>query len=82
MRNARTGELLWLAQGRGKDALKGCCAKLSAAQKASIVAVGIDRSGASRAAVEAPLPAADIVFDKFHRISNLGKGIDKVRRRT
>ena len=80
--NARTGELLWLAEGRGKDALKDFFAKLSAKQKASIAAVGIDRSGAYRAAVEAHLPQADIVFDKFHLISNLGEVIDRVRRRT
>ncbi|NBP86082.1 MAG: ISL3 family transposase [Nitrosomonadaceae bacterium] len=80
--NARTGELLWLAEGRGKDALQGFFAKLTPEQKAGIAAVGIDRSGAYRAAVEAHLPAADIVFDKFHLISNLGEVIDKVRRRT
>ena len=80
--NARTGELLWLAEGRGKAALDGFFAKLNAAQKASIAAVGIDRSGAYRAAVEAHLPQADIVFDKFHLISNLGEVIDRVRRRT
>lgn len=80
--NARTGELLWLAEGRGKDALDGFFSKLTAAQKAGIAAVGIDRSGAYRAAVEAHLPEADIVFDKFHLISNLGEVIDKVRRRT
>jgi transposase len=80
--NARSGELLWLAEGRGKDALDGFFAKLSAEQKASIAAVGIDRSGAYRAAVEARLPDADIVFDKFHLISNLGEVINKVRRRT
>ena len=82
MLNARTGELLWLAEGRGKDALAGFFAKLTPEQKARIVAVGIDRSGAYRAAVEACLPDADIVFDKFHLISNLGEVIDKVRRRT
>lgn len=80
--NARSGELLWLAEGRGKDALKGFFAKLTAGQKESIAAVGIDRSGAYRAAVEAHLPQADIVFDKFHLISNLGEVIDRVRRRT
>lgn len=80
--NARSGELLWLAQGRGKEALQGFFDKLSAEQKASIAAVGIDRSGAYRAAVEAGLPQADIVFDKFHLISNLGEVINKVRRRT
>jgi transposase len=80
--NARTGELLWMAEGRGQDALKGFFAKLSPEQKASIVAVGLDRSGANRAAVQEHLPQADIVFDKFHLISNYGEVIDKIRRRT
>ena len=80
--NARTGELLWLTEGRGKDALAGFFAKLSAEQKSSIAVVGIDRSGAYRSAVETYLPQADIVFDKFHLIANLGQVIDQVRRRT
>jgi transposase len=80
--NARTGELLWLAVGRGKEAVRGFFDKLSAEQKASILAVGIDRSGAYRAAVELYLPNADIVFDKFHLVANLGEVIDKIRRRT
>lgn len=80
--NARTGELLWLAEGRGKEAVRGFFDKLSDAQKASILAVGIDRSGAYRAAVEQYLPKADIVFDKFHLVANLGEVIDKIRRRT
>lgn len=80
--NARTGELLWLAEGRGQEALKDFFAKLTEEQKASIVAVGMDRSGAYRAAVEEHLPKADIVFDKFHLISNYGEVIDKIRRRT
>lgn len=80
--NARTGELLWLAEGRGKEAVRGFFDKLSAEQKASILAVGIDRSGAYRAAVELYLPKADVVFDKFHLVANLGEVIDKIRRRT
>ena len=80
--NARTGELLWMAEGRGKEAVRGFFEKLSAEQKASILAVGIDRSGAYRAAVALYLPKADIVFDKFHLVANLGEVIDKIRRRT
>ncbi|MEO7317938.1 MAG: transposase, partial [Chthoniobacteraceae bacterium] len=82
VRNARPGELLWLAEGRGKAALKGFFARLSAEQKADIAAVGIDRSGAYRAAVEAHLSQADLVFDKFPLIANLDEVIDPVRRRT
>jgi transposase len=80
--NARTGELLWLGEGRGKTALDGFFGKLSAEQKAGIVAVGMDRSGAYKAAVEAHLPDTDIVFDKFHLVANLGEVITKIRRRT
>jgi len=42
--NARSGELLYLAEGRGKEALKGFFSRLSPEQKQSIVAVGMDRS--------------------------------------
>ena len=80
--NARTGELLWLAEGRGKEAVRGFFEKLSAEQKACILAVGIDRSGAYRAAVDEYLPETDVVFDKFHLVANLGEVIDKIRRRT
>lgn len=77
--NARSGELLYLAEGRGKEALDGFFARLSAKQKENIVAVGMDRSGAYKSVVEQRLPQADIVFDKFHLISNYNEVIDKVR---
>ena len=80
--NARSGELLYLAEGRGKDALAGFFARLSPEQKAHILAVGLDRSGAYRRAVEHHLPHADIVLDKFHLVANYNEVIDKVRRRT
>jgi transposase len=80
--NARTGELLYLAEGRGQEALAGFFARLTPAQKASILAVALDRSGGYRAAVERHLPQADIVLDKFHLIANYHEVIDRVRRRT
>jgi transposase len=80
--NARSGELLYLAEGRGKEALEGFFSRLSPEQKAAIAAVGMDRSGAYKSAVEKHLPQADIVFDKFHLISNYNEVIDKVRRRS
>lgn len=80
--NARNGELLYLAEGRGQEALAGFFARLSAEQKAGILAVALDRSGAYRAAVNHHLPAADIVLDKFHLIANYHEVIDQVRRRT
>jgi transposase len=80
--NARTGELLHLAEGRRKESLESFFAKLSAEQKQSIVAVGMDRSGPYRAVVEEQLPQADIVFDKFHIVANYHEVIDRIRRRS
>lgn len=80
--NARTGELLYLAEGRDKEVLTGFFTKLAPEQKATIVAVGIDRHGAYRNAVEKHLPNADVVFDKFHLVANYNEVIDKVRRRS
>lgn len=80
--NARTGELLHLAEGRKKQSLESFFAKLSEEQKACIVVVGMDRSGPYRAVVREQLPAADIVFDKFHLIANYNEVIDQIRRRS
>jgi len=80
--NARNGELLYVAEGRGKEALDAFFSRLSPEQKADIVAVGMDRSGAYKSAVAQRLPQADIVFDKFHLVSNYNEVIDKVRRRS
>jgi len=80
--NARNGELLYLAAGKDKQSLDGFFSKLSAGQKEGILAVGIDRAGAYKAAVEKWLPHAEIVFDKFHIVANYNDVIDKVRRRS
>jgi len=80
--NARNGELLHLAQGRDRESIDSFFEKLTSEQKQSILAVGIDRSGVYKAAVQAHLPDADIVFDKFHLVANYNDVIDDVRRRT
>lgn len=80
--NARNGELLHLAAGKDKQSLDGFFSKLTPEQKKGIVAVGIDRAGAYKAAVQMHLPHAEIVFDKFHIVSNYNDVIDKVRRRS
>ena len=80
--NARSGELLHLAEGRKKESLESFFAKLTPTQRQSIVAVGMDRSGPYRAVVREQLPAAEIVFDKFHIIANYHEVIDRIRRRS
>jgi len=78
--NAHNGELIYQGSGRRSETLKEFFQELTPAQKASIKAVCIDRSGAYQDAVRAELPQADIVFDKFHLIANYHEVIDKVRR--
>jgi len=78
--NGETGELLHMAEGRKKESLESFFEQLSDEQRASIEAVGIDRSGAYQAVVEAFLPKADIVYDRFHLVMNVNQAVDEVRR--
>jgi transposase len=78
--NGENGELLYLAEGKKKESLQGFFDLLSPQQKASIVAVAMDRAGAYHQVVKEQLPDADIVFDKFHLIANYNAVIDEVRR--
>lgn len=78
--NARTGELLYQGPGRRSETLKAFFDQLTPTQKASIKAVCIDRAGAYKNAIEASLPHAAIVFDKFHLLANYHEVIDEVRR--
>jgi len=78
--NGITGELLYLAEGKKKESLKGFFDMLTREPKASIVAVGMDRAGAYLEVVKEQLPDAEVVFDKFHLIANYHAVIDQVRR--
>lgn len=78
--NGETGELLHLAEGKKKESLQGFFDRLNPEQKASIAAVGMDRSGAYYEVVKEQIPDAAIVFDKFHLIANYHAVIDEVRR--
>jgi transposase len=78
--NARTGEPLHCAEGKRRESLASFFQKLTPAQRASIQAVCMDRSGHFRDVVREFVPHADIVFDKFHIIANYNTTIDAVRR--
>jgi transposase len=78
--NGATGELLHMAEGKKKESLQSFFDTLTPEQKASIVAVAMDRSGAYYEVVKEQLPQADIVFDKFHMIASYHAVIDEVRR--
>jgi transposase len=78
--NGDTGEVLHLAEGKKKESLAAFFEKMSAEQIASIEAVGIDRAGSYKSAVQKYAPHAAIVFDKFHLIANCNQAVDEVRR--
>lgn len=78
--NADTGELLHMAEGRKKESIEVFFEELSESQRASIEAVGIDRSGAYQSAVERYLPDASVVYDRFHLMQNINAAVDDVRR--
>ncbi|MCP5531883.1 MAG: transposase [Akkermansiaceae bacterium] len=63
-----------------KECVESFFERLTEEQRAGITAVGIDRSGAYQAAVEAWLPNADIVYDRFHLVMNVNQAVDEVRR--
>jgi len=78
--NGETGELLHLAEGRKKETLQAFFDTLTEEQKACIQAVCVDRLGAYVACIEEALPAAEIVYDKFHLVKNFNAIVDTVRR--
>lgn len=78
--NADTGELLHMQEGKKGESLAVFLRALSKEQKASIEAVGMDRGGAYKGAVEQYLPDAEIVFDRFHLVMNVNQAVDETRR--
>ncbi len=78
--NGDTGELLYMAEGKKREVLGRFFEQLSPEQKGRIEAVGIDRSGAYQSSIEANLPGAEIVYDRFHLMMNLNQAVDQVRR--
>jgi transposase len=78
--NGETGELLHMQEGRKKESGESFFEQLTEEQRAGIVTVGIDRSGVYQAAVDAWLPNADIVHDRFHLVVNVNQAVDEVRR--
>lgn len=78
--NADTGELLHMQEGKKGESLAVFLRSLSEDQKRSIQAVGMDRGGAYKRAVEQNLPNTAIVFDRFHLVMNVNQAVDETRR--
>jgi transposase len=74
-----TGQIVWVAQGKGGEALRPFWRALRLSQ-ARIEAVAMDMSPAFWAAVLEQLPEAAIVFDRFHLIKLVNEKLDDLRR--
>jgi transposase len=74
-----TGRIVWVARGRGADALRRFWRALRLA-KAKIQAVTMDMSAAYWAAVAEHLPDAAVVFDRFHIVKLVNEKLDDLRR--
>ena len=74
-----SGRILWVAKGRGKEALSKFWRRVRRA-KTRIEAVACDMSAAYWSAVLENLPQAAIVFDHFHIVKLANEKIDDLRR--
>jgi transposase len=74
-----SGRIVWVAKGRGTDALRRFWRALRLA-KAQIEAGALDMSAAYWAAVAEHLPNAAVVFDRFHIVKLVNEKLDDLRR--
>ena len=73
-----TGRVVYVGDGKGKDALDGFWKRLSRS-KSRIEAVSTDLSGAFISAVREHLPNATLIFDHFHVVKLANDALDRVR---
>jgi len=74
------GRVLEVVPGRDQASAELLLETVPEVQRPEIQAVAMDMSGAFAAAVKAQLPAADIVYDRFHVSALLNGAVDEVRR--
>jgi transposase len=74
-----SGRVLFVGKGKGADALLPFWRRMKRA-RVRIQAVAIDMSAAYQAALEAHLPDAQIVFDRFHLVKLLNEKLTELRR--
>lgn len=79
---AEKKRVLYVADGRGKDALEGFLSAFSDEERAAVSTVVMDMHAPFIAAVRAQLPDGEskIAFDKFHVAKHLSDAVNKVRR--
>lgn len=74
------GHLIWVGTGRTADVFSGFLQQLPKETAAAIEAVAMDMGPSYQKSVKDCLPAADIVFDRFHVMQNYSKAIQNQRR--
>ena len=74
------GHLIGVVTGRTADVLTDFLKQLPESTAAGIKAVAMDMGPAYQKSVNECLPAADIVFDRFHVMQNYSKAIQNQRR--
>ena len=78
--NLETGQIVYVGDGKGADALDGFW-KIVSKAGVRIEAVASDLSAAYISAVRENAPDAVYVFDHFHLVKLINEALDKVRRR-
>lgn len=75
-----TGRVVWVAEGKTSDVLKGFFGSLTPETRSEIKIVTMDMSGAYQKAVREGLPNATIAFDHFHIAKLANEALNEVRR--
>lgn len=75
------GEPVYVAEGKGEEALDGFWPLVGERALKKIECVAIDLGAAYQAAVRNNLPNAIVVFDRFHVVKLANKALDEIRRR-
>lgn len=75
----KSGRIIHVVKGKGKDALKGLWKRLKRC-KANILAVATDMASGYMAAVMEHLPKADLVLDHFHIVKWFNDKLSLLRR--
>lgn len=76
----RRGRVIWTKEGKSADTLAAFFKEIGPECCARIRHVAMDMSGGYIKAVQEELPAAEIVFDRFHVMQLLSAAVDTVRR--
>jgi transposase len=75
-----SGKIVWMKKGKNADTLKAFFDELGEERCAKIQVVTADMSAAYTKAVREKVPAAQLVYDRFHVQKLVGEALDATRR--